>query len=70
MGLFDIKEEKQDPEILALLDEFVNCDRAKRDGKETQSIRVFRKKVLEALKAKGMTVGEVKRKTAWARSLK
>ena len=68
MGLFfDSKEEKQDPEILALLDEFINCDRAKRAGQETQSIRSFRKKIVGALKAKGMDIGEAKRRTAWAR---
>lgn len=67
MGLFDIPEEKQDPELLALLDEFINCDRAKRAGQETQGIRVFRKKVVEALKAKGMDIGEAKRRTSWAR---
>ena len=67
MGLFDIEEKKLPDEVLALLDEFVNCDRAKRAGQETQSIRVFRKKVVDALKVNGMTIGEVKRKTAWAR---
>ncbi|MCK9434779.1 MAG: hypothetical protein M0R32_08140 [Candidatus Cloacimonetes bacterium] len=67
MGLFDIHEKEPDVEVLALLDEFINCDRAKREGKESQGIRVFRKKVLEALKAKGVTIGEAKRRTAWAR---
>lgn len=67
MGLFDIPEKKLSDDVLALLDEFINCDRAKRAGQETQGIRIFRKKVIEALKAKGMAIGEAKRRTAWAR---
>lgn len=67
MGLFDMDEKKEDPEVLALLDEFTECDRRRRAGKDSKAIRVFRKQVLGALKAKGIDVGEAKRRTAWAR---
>jgi hypothetical protein len=67
MGLFDITEKEPDRDLMALLDEFAACDRLKRKGKDSKDLRSFRKAVVEALKAKGMTIGEVKRKTSWER---